>query len=244
MAEYSLRVYRIYKRFPEQYVLYVGNQQVTMPSALIGPDHVCRYKMIDIRRFDEEMLLSSPFAGDNIVAILARHKDRRETIRRILARIAKLEAGARDAALSKLMILAGLRKLGDSIRTEVKNMPILDDIMDHDVIGPAIRQGRREGREEGIHQGRREEVLKVLGGQIGKRFGPLSASQEERLKHLPISELEELSLRVLECSGRRGTLRSLSRTSGGQLRGQQLVFKTEIWLRIDALLQVSPVRYS
>ena len=150
MAEYSLRVYRIYKRFPEQSVLYVGNQQMNMPSALIGPNHFCRYKMIDIRLLDEEMLLNSPLAGDNIIAILARHKDRRETIRRILARIAKLEAGARDAAFSKLIILAGLRKLGDLVRTEVKHMPILDDIMDHDVIGPAIRQGRRE------------EVLKVL----------------------------------------------------------------------------------
>ena len=85
MAEYSLRVYRIYKRFPEQSVLYVGNQQMNMPSALIGPNHLCRYKMIDIRLLDEEMLLNSPRAGDNIIAILARHKDRRETIRRIAA---------------------------------------------------------------------------------------------------------------------------------------------------------------
>jgi hypothetical protein len=123
---------------------------MNIDSAHIGPSHVCLYSIIDIRLLDEETPLNSPFASDNILAILTLHKDRRETIRRILARIAKLEAGARDAAFSKLIILAGLRKLGDSIRTEVKHMPILDDIMDHDVIGPAIRQGRRE------------EVLKVL----------------------------------------------------------------------------------
>jgi predicted transposase YdaD len=62
MAEYSLRVYRIHKRFPEQYALYVGNQEMNMASALVGPDHVCRYKIVDIRRFDEEQLLNSPFA--------------------------------------------------------------------------------------------------------------------------------------------------------------------------------------
>jgi predicted transposase YdaD len=190
MAEYSLRVYRIHKQFPEQYVLYVGNGPMTMPSALIGPDHVCRYKIIDIRLLDEEMLLDSPFAADNIIAILTHHKDRGETIRRILARIAKLEAGARDAAFSKLMILAGLRKLGASIRTEVKHMPILDDIMEHDVIGPAIRQG--------IQQGRREEVLKVLRGLIAKRFGPLPAWAEERFTNLPVDALEQLSLRILD----------------------------------------------
>jgi len=32
---------------------------------------------------DEETLLNSPFAADNIMAILARHRDRRETIQRI-----------------------------------------------------------------------------------------------------------------------------------------------------------------
>ena len=48
------------------------------------------------------------------------------------------------------MILAGLRKLGDSIRTEMKHMPILDDIMDHDIIGPAIREGLQKGATGGF----------------------------------------------------------------------------------------------
>jgi hypothetical protein len=57
------------------------------------------------------------------------------------------------------MILSGLRKLGSAIRTEVQQMPILDDIMDHDVLGPAIRQGRQEGGQD------------ILRGQLNKRFG-------------------------------------------------------------------------
>jgi hypothetical protein len=61
MAEYSLRVYRIYRRFPEQYVLYVGAEELKMPAELAGPDHVCRYKIIDIRDMDGEKLLNSPF---------------------------------------------------------------------------------------------------------------------------------------------------------------------------------------
>src|ERR1700685_515285 len=99
-----------------------------MPSELAGPDFHCRFTVRDIRTLDEESLLNSPFATDSIVAILSRHRNRRETIRRILERIATLESGWRDDALKKLMILAGLRKLGDAIRAEVKQMPILDDI--------------------------------------------------------------------------------------------------------------------
>ncbi len=37
MAEYSLRVFRIHKQFPEQYVLYVGDQDMKMASELAGP---------------------------------------------------------------------------------------------------------------------------------------------------------------------------------------------------------------
>jgi predicted transposase YdaD len=194
MAEYKLRTYRLHEMFPDQYVLYVGNAEMRMPSELRGPDFYCRYTIIDIRDLDEDALLASPFDGDNIMAILTRHRDRRETIRRILARIANLEGGRRDEGFKKLMILAGLRKLSESIRAEVKLMPILDDIMDHDVIGPAIREGMRKGRLEGVQQGELTIVRRLL----AKRFGDLPTWFDERLAKLSIGELEDLSLRVFE----------------------------------------------
>ncbi len=194
MGEYALRVYRLYKRFPEQYVLYVGEPKLSMPSELVGPDFLCRFKIVDVRMLDEETLLQSPFDADNILAILTMHKDRRETIRRILERIAKLDGTARDSAVKKLMILAGLRRLGDSIRKEMKQMPILDDIMDHDVIVPAIRQGIAQGRQEGFREGE----LNVLRLQIKKRFGNRPSWVDERLSRLSTEELEALSLRLLD----------------------------------------------
>jgi hypothetical protein len=120
MAEYSLRVFRLYNQFPEQFVLYVGEPEMRMPSELVGPNHACLYTLLDIRTLDSESLIDSPFPADTVLAILTELKDRSEAIRRILARIATLEAGARDLAFSKLLILAGLRKLGDSIRKEVR----------------------------------------------------------------------------------------------------------------------------
>jgi len=190
MAEYSLRVFRIHKRFPEQYVLYVGDQDLRMPSELKGPNHLCRYTIIDIKKIDEETLLNSPFAADNVLAILTRHKDLGETIRRILRRIATLESGARYDAFSKLLILAGLRELEDSIRTEAQYMPIMHDIMDHKIIGPAIRRG--------LEQGRKEEGLVMLRRQLAKRFGQLPAWVEQRLATLSLTELEDLSLAFLD----------------------------------------------
>jgi hypothetical protein len=190
MAEYALRTYRLHDAFPDQYVLYVGDEPMRMPAELAGPNFFCRYTIFDIRTLDEESLLNSPFSNDSILAILTHHRDRRRTIRRILQRIATLESGLRDDALKKLMILAGLRKLGDAIRNEVKHMPILDDIMDHDFLGPLIRQGRQEGIIRG--------ELTILRHQLRKRFGELPAWVEDRLTNLSTSELEDLSLRLFD----------------------------------------------
>jgi hypothetical protein len=204
MAEYSLRVLRVHKQFPEQYVLYVGSDRLNMPSELIGANHTCRYTIVDIRNWDAETLVNSPFAADSVLAILALHSERRETIRRILERIAKLGKGPPlDAAFSKLMILAGIRKLDDVVELEAKTMPILNDIMDHGVIGPAIRQGV----EQGLAQGRREvvqareearhqEALVLLRRQINARFGSIAPSHDDQLAKLSLPDLEDLGVRL------------------------------------------------
>lgn len=204
MAEYSLRVLRLHKQFPEQYVLYVGSDPLNMPSALNGPDHVCRYKMVDIRAWDAETLANSPFAADSVLAILADSSGRRETIRRILERIAKLGKGPElDAAFSRLLILAGIRKLGEIVKQEAKTMPILDDIMDHDVIGPAIRQGIAQGLEQGRREvlqakeeARHQEALIFLHRLIKARFGSISSAHEEQIAKLSLPELEDLGVRL------------------------------------------------
>jgi predicted transposase YdaD len=197
MAEYSLFVYRLHLIFPEQYVLYVGNEELRMPSELVGPNIFCRYTIVDIRTFDAEMLLKSPFPADVVLAILARYAERPATIRRILTRMAKMGKGPElNAAFSKLMILAGLRKLGDAIQKEARNMPILDDIMDHDVIGPAIRRGLEQGRE----QGTQTEALAYTRRLLSRRFGTLPPPIEDRLAKLSTAELEDLGLRLLDAT--------------------------------------------
>ncbi len=55
-------------------------------------------------------------------------------------------------------------------------MPILLDIMDHEVIGPAIRKGLEQGRQEGRLEGRQEGRLE------GRQEGRLEGRQEGRLE--------------------------------------------------------------
>jgi hypothetical protein len=92
MAEYCLRVYRLFGKFPRQILLYVGEAPLRMASELRGPALWFEYRTVDIRELDGDRLLESEEVGDNVIAILARLRDHKEAIRKIVARIAGLAA--------------------------------------------------------------------------------------------------------------------------------------------------------
>ncbi len=194
MAEYSLRIYRQFKNFPRQVVLYVGEPAVCMKTTLHGPgadpDLTFRYTLFDFRELDGGSLLRSRHIEDNILAILARLKDQAATVHQILQRVANLEEPERPAALAQFLVISGLRHLEQTIKEEAKKMPILNDILSHKVIGPAILQGREEGRQEG-----RQEILHNL---IEKRFGPIPESLNARINLLTSAELDAMALRLLD----------------------------------------------
>jgi hypothetical protein len=149
--------------------------------------------MVDMREWDGDALLDSANVEDNVIAVLTRLSNARAAVRRILHRISESPSAERVTALRELTILAGLRNLGDVIIKETTTMPILDDIMDHDFLGPAFRRERREGRLEG------EQAVIVR--QVEKRFGPLPATARLRIEHMAVDELEETALRLLDARG-------------------------------------------
>jgi hypothetical protein len=80
-------------------------------------------------------------------------------------------------------------------------MPIFYDIMDHEVIGRAIRQGRREGKAEAKAEarlkGKIEEASALVPRMLAARFGSLSPTTKKRLAKLTLPELEDLAIRLL-----------------------------------------------
>jgi predicted transposase YdaD len=198
MAEYCLGVYRLFGRFPRHVVLYVGEQQLGMASKLSGPDVLFQYRVIDIRTLNGDRLLESEEVGDNVIAILARLRDDKEAVHRIVERIAGLAMAERETALAQLMILAGLRHLSGMVELETRKMPIDVDIREHEVLGPMFKEERLEGRKEGRREGRQEGELTILRRLIEKRFGPLPKWAAEKLAALPAPDLEDLSEQVLD----------------------------------------------
>jgi hypothetical protein len=193
MLEYSLAIHRKFRRFPHQLVLYVGNAPLRMKTSLSGPGLSFECRMTDIREIDAEPLLESASLEDNVIAVLARLGNERDAVRRILARIAAARSTERGTALAELMTLAGLRKLSSTIEGEIAKMPILDDIMDHEVLGRERKRGIALGLAEGLASERR-----MVSGLIAKRFGPVPDWAKQRLEALATPELEAVGLRLLD----------------------------------------------
>jgi predicted transposase YdaD len=190
MAACRLGVYRLFGRFPQQIVLYLGEPQLRMEHELRGRDAAFQYRLIDIRTLDGERLLESQDIGDNIIAILAGLRDPKEAVHRIVARIAGLARAKKDIALAQLLILAGLRHLSQTVAQETRKMPIDLDIREHEVLGPIIIEAEQQGRQEG--------ELTIIRRQLEKRFGVLPDWAVTKLAALSPSQLEDLSERVLE----------------------------------------------
>ncbi len=60
-------------------------------------------------------------------------------------------------------------------------MPILNDIMDHDVLGPIFREGKEEGKQEGLREGLQKGELAIL-----RRHSPNGSA------HRPLGSINDL----------------------------------------------------
>jgi predicted transposase YdaD len=190
MLEYLVAVEGKYGRVPRQLVLYVGKAAMRMESRIEAAGLSFHVDMQNIRELDVGPLLESDNLDENIVSVLARQPDARRAVRRILEKIEASDPNYRPKALRELMILAGLRNLGNFVEEESERMPILDDIMDHDFLGPLMREGIATGRVEG----ERALFLKLA----AKRFGPVPKWVNEQIELLGNEELEDLGARLFD----------------------------------------------
>ena len=185
MLEYGLAALREHDRYPTQVCLYVGEKAPRMKTELRAPHLKYSYRLVDVRELDGKRLLKSHRVDDNIVGLLTGIADQRQAVRLVVQRIKGLRGSERQSALDRLVILAGLRKmLGTMVEEEVKKVPILNNILDHEILGREYKKGRREGE------------LTIVRRLIKKQFGSVPKWAEEQLAKLSAKELEELSVRV------------------------------------------------
>ena len=81
---------------------------------------------------------------------------------------------------------------------EVRQLPLLDDIMDHPVLGREFRRGMEQGLKQGREQAMRDGALNLLLRQIQRRFGSVPAPLHERLTAMSGPEIEAVAFRLLD----------------------------------------------
>jgi len=201
MLEYAAAIHRQFGRFPEQMVLYVGEAPLKMKSQLAGPRLEFACRIVDIRSLDGEALIASGRVEDNVIAVLARLGNAREAVKQILLKIGRSGPKRRGAAFEELMFLAGLRKLEPVIKREARQMPILNDIMHHAVIGRERKRGIKEGLEQGREQEREQSLARerqFVVRMIGKRFGTVPATVRKQVEGFSAPKLERIALRLFD----------------------------------------------
>lgn len=134
----------------------------------------------------------------------------RAALRRILDRIAQAEPGRRAEAAKGLFVLAGLRKLRPMLKEEERKARTVDityDWFTDPTIGPVIAGAAEEAaakaRTEAMAEARAEALAaeqRILRRQVEKRFGRVPETVAARIAAMPIEEIEDFSLRLLDAT--------------------------------------------
>ncbi len=61
-----------------------------------------------------------------------------------------------------------------------------------------LEEGRQEGRQEGLEAGRQQEAAALAVRLLTRRLGTLDVGSDERLRELPLQQLEQLAEDLLD----------------------------------------------
>jgi predicted transposase YdaD len=216
MAEYALAIKRMYRLYPEQLILFVGNEPMRMTPGFREKGMVFCYRQADIRDLDGTRLLASDSIADNILGLLAGLDDPVKGVRTLLGRIAALKRALQVSTLELFLLACQIRGLETIARKEIQTMPqtlqidiekwpFLQEALAkrvHKEVRREVRkeaekfreQGREEGRVEGLEEGIKEAVRLLL----NKRFGRLPTSVVKRLAAMSDAQAKDLTLAILD----------------------------------------------
>jgi len=197
MAEYGLAVTRAYGQYPEQLVLYVGNEPLRMKSEFREGGMVCRYRLVDIRSLDGDALLATDTIADNILALLTRLRHPTVAVRMVLGRIGKLRRGQRRSALEMFLLTCQMRGLDSIAGKELKAMQetvYLDLDKMPKVKAALVMLARRAERRRARAEGMRETLQLAL----KKRFGRIPATVTKRVAKMSDLQAQETLLAILD----------------------------------------------
>jgi len=193
MLEYYVGLQRALRERVNQTLFYAGREPLRIPPNYQSDSTLHHYTIVNLREMDGEDLLQSEDWADNEWALLTK-TDPERVMRVVLDKLARLDPSEQGLASATFVLIGGIIGMAAEITRRIQNEMI--DVMENEVLGPAIRQGLEQGRVEG----RSEGMALLLESQLQKRFGSLPPTLKERLFAAPPAALAIWSLRVLDAS--------------------------------------------
>lgn len=194
---YFAGILRDFGRPPQQLVFWIGPGKVGVYDGLIFPPALdYRYRLIDVRDIEAELLLDDGAVEESIFAILCKLRDPREVVTGILRRIGELPPEDQREAVMMLLVLSGLRGLKTLVSEEVKRMPVSIDIHENEFLEDIFQQGLEKGLEQGKETSTRDLLVELA----ESRFGPLPASLRLRIESADLSQLQTWVRRAIRAS--------------------------------------------
>ncbi len=198
VLEYYPRIWRVFKRPPVQHVLYIGREPLKMRGRVNHPRLKFSYEVTDIREFDSEPLIKSDSLSDNLIGLLCRNGATRESVRRILRKIARLPEKQRIDRLKQLLILSGLREIDSLVKEEGRQMSLELSIENNSFLYGIFLEGEKKGEKKGIKLGEKRGKASLLQRQLERRFGKLPRWAVQRLETADAATLEQWGERIIE----------------------------------------------
>jgi hypothetical protein len=181
-----------------QYLIYIGKAALSMPANIqqLGLDY--RYHIIDMHTVDCQALLEEDTPEALILAILCDFKGQpeRQVIHYILQRLRQLTAANETRfreCLHMLELLSTNRDLAPLIKEEEKMLSQVELTR-----LPSYSLGQEQGLMQGMQQGMQQGETALIERQITRRFGPLSAETQARLKAATLAQLEHWADNILD----------------------------------------------
>ncbi|SFE52165.1 conserved hypothetical protein (putative transposase or invertase) [Chitinophaga sp. CF118] len=194
MAEYAVMLYRKYRIPVKQYVIFMGQDAVTMKTTIKHKNLRFWYKIIPLKEIDYKFFLQSEDPEVKVFAILANfgNDDIETALDRILNEIRTASDGslAEDKHNNQLRVLVQLRN--DNVKLKFKHMistrtffKVKDDAFYQIGKEDGIVEGKEEGKAEG-------EAAKQA--QTAVRMKELGCDTEliSKVLNIPIAEVEQL----------------------------------------------------
>lgn len=199
MLDYWVRLKRQYWCAVEQVVIFLKPTTVdtVFTDEFVDTNTRHHYRVIRLWEQDPAPLLANPALLP--FATLARSDAPNTLLEQVATQLDRIEEPRQKGNITACAeVLAGLRFDINFIRQLFREEVMRESVVYQDILQRGLQQGLQQGLEQGLQQGLQQGEATLILRLLNRRFGEVDSQLQERIRGLPIPQLEELSEALLD----------------------------------------------